>query len=51
MEKIFFSFPMEMHLVHYNMKYPDITTALSFKDGLAVLGVMFDVSLLAYHFP
>ena len=36
---------MEMHLVHYNIKYPDISTALDFKDGLAVLGVFFEVNI------
>lgn len=38
------AFPMEMHVVTYNGKYPDISTAVRHEDGLAVLGFFFQVS-------
>jgi len=38
------AYPMEMHFVHYNTKYPDIGESLSHEDGLAVIGVMFELS-------
>lgn len=34
---------LEMHMVHFNTKYGDMATAASKEDGLAVLGVLFDV--------
>jgi len=37
-------YPMELHFVHYNTKYPDIGESLSHEDGLAVIGVMFELS-------
>jgi len=37
-------FPLEVHLVHYNSKYSDISAAIANPDGLAVLGSMFHVS-------
>lgn len=33
-----------MHLVHYNAKYDSLSEAASKKDGLAVIGILFDVS-------
>ncbi|XP_053376535.1 carbonic anhydrase 2-like [Mercenaria mercenaria] len=36
-------FPMEMHLVHYNKKYDNISTAVDKDDGLAVLGFFFRI--------
>lgn len=38
------SFPLEMHIVCQNTKYPDLQDALQHPDGLAVLGIMFEVS-------
>ncbi|XP_055861353.1 uncharacterized protein LOC106050470 [Biomphalaria glabrata] len=38
------AYPMELHIVHYNSKYPDFSTASVQPDGLAVLGFMFEVS-------
>ncbi|XP_058794892.1 carbonic anhydrase 2-like [Phymastichus coffea] len=35
--------PMEMHLIHRNMKYANLNTALQHKDGLVVLGVFFNL--------
>lgn len=32
------SYPAELHIVHYNTKYPSLTDAASKVDGLAVLG-------------
>jgi len=32
----------EMHIVHYNSKYKDISEAINYQDGLAVLGVFID---------
>ncbi|KAM3924896.1 carbonic anhydrase 12 [Leptodactylus fuscus] len=36
-------FPAEMHIVHYNSKYADISTAMEASDGLAVLGVLIEI--------
>lgn len=38
------SYPLELHFVHYNLKYPNLTSAVFEKDGLAVLGVFFEIS-------
>ncbi|KAK7109810.1 carbonic anhydrase 3-like [Littorina saxatilis] len=37
------SYPMEMHVVTFNLKYDNLTNALNYADGLAVLGVFFKV--------
>lgn len=37
-------YPMEMHLVHYKTEYRTIADAVGKPDGLAVLGVMFEIS-------
>lgn len=37
-------FPMEMHIVTYNRNYGDMSNATAFKDGLAVLGMFFQVA-------
>ncbi|KAF2357411.1 Alpha carbonic anhydrase [Trinorchestia longiramus] len=37
-------YPMEMHLVHYKTEYGSIQQAVQKSDGLAVLGVMFEIS-------
>ena len=34
-----------MHLVHYNAKYGSLSDAVNKKNGLAVIGILFDVSL------
>ncbi|XP_070212140.1 carbonic anhydrase 3-like isoform X2 [Littorina saxatilis] len=36
-------YPMEMHVVTYNVHYDNFTNALNYADGLAVLGVFFEV--------
>ena len=33
-----------MHLVHWNKKYDSIGDAIAHADGLAVLGVLFEIS-------
>lgn len=39
------AYPMELHLVHINKKYDgDVAMALANKDGLAVMGLMFQIS-------
>jgi len=38
------AYPLEIHLVHYNSKYPDIGASLEHEDGLAVLGIFFTLS-------
>lgn len=39
-----------MHVVHYNSdKYSNISSAVDKSDGLAVLGVLIEVSLYATH--
>jgi len=36
-------FPMELHLIHRNPKYPDLDTAFKQSDGLLVLATMFQL--------
>ena len=36
-------YPAEIHVVHYNKKYPDFSEASHHADGLAVLGIMVEV--------
>lgn len=36
-------YPMELHLVHYKRVYDSLTNAIQHSDGLAVLGVMFEI--------
>ena len=36
-------FPMEMHLVHRNSKYPDLKSATGEMDGIAVFAALFEV--------
>jgi len=35
--------PLELHLVHFNVKYQTIGASLDHDDGLAVLGIFFEV--------
>lgn len=37
-------YPLELHLVHYDARHGNISEAKKMKDGLAVLGVLFNVS-------
>jgi len=37
-------YPAELHLVHWNTKYGDLSAALGHRDGLAVLGFFYEVS-------
>ncbi|XP_034663804.1 carbonic anhydrase-like [Drosophila subobscura] len=37
-------YPLEVHMVHRNRLYPNMTMATSFKDGIVVVGVLFHVS-------
>ncbi|CAL4104981.1 unnamed protein product, partial [Meganyctiphanes norvegica] len=37
-------YPLEMHIVNFKASYGDLGTAVQKSDGLAVLGVMFEVS-------
>lgn len=41
------SFPMELHMVFFKLDYGDMLTAVRFKDGLCVLAVFYDVSILS----
>lgn len=36
-------FPAELHIVHYNLKYGSIGEAITKSDGLAVVGIFFEV--------
>ncbi|KAF7268155.1 hypothetical protein GWI33_018619 [Rhynchophorus ferrugineus] len=38
------SFPLELHIVMYNMAYSSFKQALNFKDGLTVLSFLYSVS-------
>jgi len=38
------AYPMELHLVHYRASYGSLGEAVKHSDGLAVLGVMYEVS-------
>ncbi|XP_077533906.1 uncharacterized protein LOC144145928 isoform X2 [Haemaphysalis longicornis] len=38
-----FQYPLELHLVHFNQKYGSLAESLKYNDGLAVLGVFFEV--------
>lgn len=35
---------MEMHIVHKNRAYSNLSNALNYKNGLVVLGIFFQVS-------
>ncbi|XP_073493859.1 carbonic anhydrase-like [Phyllobates terribilis] len=37
------AFPLEIHFVFYNTKYEDLTEAKANPDGLAVVGVLFEI--------
>lgn len=39
------SYPLELHIIHRNVQYNNLTAAVNEKDGLVVLGIMFEVSL------
>lgn len=38
-------FLLQLHIVHYNTKYPNFGEAVSKVDGLAVLGFFIEVSI------
>lgn len=38
------AFPMELHLVHFNQNYGTFPEALKRKDGLLVIGIIFEIS-------
>ena len=35
---------MELHLVHKKTSYSSVTASLSYNDGLAVIGIMFQLA-------
>jgi len=37
-----------MHLVHYNKRYGSLADAVTHPDGLAVIGVMIEVSITMF---
>lgn len=43
-------FPMEMHIVHHNKLYANVSEAMDKKEGLAVLGFFFEVGRFNQHF-
>ncbi|XP_047366535.1 carbonic anhydrase-like isoform X1 [Vespa velutina] len=36
-------FPMEMHIIHRNAAYPNLSYALNYQDGITVLGIFFQL--------
>lgn len=38
------SLPLEMHMVHYKKNYGSVSEALKHEDGLAVIGILFEVT-------
>lgn len=36
---------LELHIVSYNKIYPDFATAVKYKRGVAVIGILFHVSV------
>ncbi|TMW49981.1 hypothetical protein DOY81_004940 [Sarcophaga bullata] len=38
-------YPFEMHMVHRNTKYENMTVAALYKDGIAVVGVLYHASM------
>ena len=38
------AFPLELHLVHFNAQYGSIQESLKYEDGLAVIGVLHELS-------
>ena len=41
---MYFSFPMEIHLVHKKTDYASVGASIGYNDGLAVIGIMFQVA-------
>ena len=41
---MYFSFPMEIHLVHKKTDYASVGDSIGYNDGLAVIGIMFQVA-------
>ena len=39
----------QLHIVHFNDKYSSLDDAADKSDGLAVLGLLFEVSVEGYH--
>lgn len=37
-------YPMEMHIIHRNMKYKTVAEALGYEDGLCVLGFFYQLA-------
>ena len=37
-------YPCELHLVHFNSKYANLTEAENYADGVAVLGIFMEVT-------
>lgn len=37
-------YPMEMHIIHRNLKYKTVAEALGFEDGLCVLGFFYQLA-------
>ena len=37
-------YPLEIHIVHFNTKYPNASVAMKKEDGLAVLGIFAEIS-------
>lgn len=36
------SYPVELHIVHYNANYGSLEKAVNYRDGLAVMAVLFE---------
>ncbi|ESO91598.1 hypothetical protein LOTGIDRAFT_84742, partial [Lottia gigantea] len=42
-------YPLEMHIVNYATKYGDLKNAMQYRDGLGVLGVLFDIGVSTFE--
>lgn len=47
----YYRYPLEMHLVHYNDQYNNVSIASEHKNGIVVVTVLFKVNTPALYLP